>query len=116
MCPNFVGPRRVVGQLLAVVLRFWDTPLADFVPYYTTIKGVRAGGGERSGGSLLEFALGISSGAWVPFVAWAMGWIPLYEIALLGAALIVAGATIGSAPRIRRWQKLLQSESAPPSG
>ncbi|QWK12076.1 MAG: hypothetical protein KNN16_07220 [Thermoflexus hugenholtzii] len=52
----------------------------------------------------------------MPFVAWAMGWIPLYEIALLGAALIVAGATIGSASRIRRWQKLLQSESAPPSG
>ena len=26
VCPNFVGPRRVVGQLRAVVLRFWDTP------------------------------------------------------------------------------------------
>ena len=23
---NFIGPRRVVGQLRAVVLRFWDTP------------------------------------------------------------------------------------------
>jgi hypothetical protein len=26
VCPDFVGPGRLVGQLLAVVLRFWDTP------------------------------------------------------------------------------------------
>jgi len=26
VCPDFVGPGRFVGQLQAVVLRFWDTP------------------------------------------------------------------------------------------
>jgi hypothetical protein len=26
VCPDFVGPGRLVGQLRAVVLRFWDTP------------------------------------------------------------------------------------------
>ncbi|SNB74894.1 beta propeller repeat protein [Thermoflexus hugenholtzii] len=61
-------------------------------------------------------ALGISPGAWAPFVAWAMGWIPLYEMALVGAILIAVSATIGSALRIRRWQKLLQSTNEPPKG
>jgi|GEM_PF-7116434 len=69
----------------------------------STIKGVRAGGEERSGGSLLEFALGISSGAWVPFVAWAMGWIPLYEAALGLAAL----TGIGSGRRLKRWEEAM---------
>jgi hypothetical protein len=32
VCPNFVGPGRFVGQLLAVVLRFWDTPPDDGGP------------------------------------------------------------------------------------
>jgi len=61
-------------------------------------------------------ALGISPGAWAPFVAWAMGWIPLYEMALVGAALIAVSAGIGSVLRIRRWQKLLQSTNEPPEG
>jgi|GEM_PF-6290726 hypothetical protein len=32
VCPNFVGPGRFVGQLLAVVLRFWDTPMDGPIP------------------------------------------------------------------------------------
>jgi hypothetical protein len=27
VCPNFIGPGRLVGQLRAVVLQLWDPPI-----------------------------------------------------------------------------------------
>jgi hypothetical protein len=50
-------------------------------------------------------ALGISPGAWVPFVAWAMGWIPPYEAALGLAALTGIEIWIGSGRRLKRWEE-----------
>jgi len=45
MCPDFVGPGRLVGQLRAVVLRSWDTPLAKaFSPALRTTRCNRPDG------------------------------------------------------------------------
>jgi hypothetical protein len=52
-------------------------------------------------------AVGISPGAWVPFVAWAMGWIPPYEAALGLAALTGIGIWIGSGRRLKRWEEAM---------
>jgi hypothetical protein len=37
VCPDFVGPGRLVGQLQAVVLRFWDIPRPEVLTWVGTV-------------------------------------------------------------------------------